>query len=125
MKKLSRDGWAVIAAFVVFAGTKSWGDTLSKGWQRLLGTVLGVPSGVLVATLVSGNTVASLVMIFACLFCAFYFMRVTYSKLPCVIPGPSRRRIFPSSRVISSAPSERLMLLFDHFLRVDGWQSAL
>jgi uncharacterized membrane protein YgaE (UPF0421/DUF939 family) len=73
--------WAVIAAFVVFAGTKSLGDTLSKGWQRLLGTVLGVPSGVLVATLVSGNTVASLVMIFACLFCAFYFMKVTYSLM--------------------------------------------
>jgi uncharacterized membrane protein YgaE (UPF0421/DUF939 family) len=73
--------WAVIAAFVVFAGTKSSGDILSKGWQRLLGTVLGVPSGVLVATLVSGNTVASLVMIFACLFCAFYFMKVTYSLM--------------------------------------------
>jgi uncharacterized membrane protein YgaE (UPF0421/DUF939 family) len=73
--------WAVIAAFVVFAGTKSWGDTLSKGWQRLLGTVLGVPSGVLVATLVSGNAVASLVMIFVCLFCAFYFMKVTYSLM--------------------------------------------
>ena len=73
--------WAVIAAFVVFAGTKSWGDTLSKGWQRLLGTALGVPSGVLVATLVSGNTVASLVMIFVCLFCAFYFMKVTYSLM--------------------------------------------
>jgi uncharacterized membrane protein YgaE (UPF0421/DUF939 family) len=77
----SRWFWAVIAAFVVFAGTKSWGDTLSKGWQRLLGTVLGVPSGVLVATLVSGNTVVSLVMIFVCLFCAFYFMKVTYSLM--------------------------------------------
>ncbi len=73
--------WAVIAAFVVFAGTKSWGDILSKGWQRLLGTVLGVPSGVLVATLVSGNTAASLALIFACLFCAFYFMKVTYSLM--------------------------------------------
>ena len=27
--------WAVIAAFVVFAGTNTWGDTLTKGWQRL------------------------------------------------------------------------------------------
>lgn len=35
--------WAVIAAFVIFAGTNSWGETLTKGWQRLLGTVLGVP----------------------------------------------------------------------------------
>ncbi|MCV7402202.1 FUSC family protein [Mycobacterium fragae] len=73
--------WAVIAAFVVFAGTNTWGETLTKGWQRLLGTALGVPSGVLVATLVSGNTAASLVMIFVCLFCAFYFMKVTYSLM--------------------------------------------
>jgi len=73
--------WAVIAAFVIFVGTNSWAETLNKGWQRLLGTVLGVPSGVLVATLVSGNTIASLVMIFVCLFCAFYFMKVTYSLM--------------------------------------------
>jgi uncharacterized membrane protein YccC len=77
----SRWYWAVIAAFVVFAGTNSWAETLNKGWQRLLGTVLGVPSGVLVATLVSGNTIASLVLIFVCLFCAFYFMKVTYSLM--------------------------------------------
>ena len=47
--------WAVIAAFVVFAGTNTWGDTLTKGWQRLWGTVLGVPCGILVATLVAGK----------------------------------------------------------------------
>jgi uncharacterized membrane protein YccC len=35
----------------------------------------------LVATLVSGNTGASLAMIFVCLFCAFYFMKVTYSLM--------------------------------------------
>jgi uncharacterized membrane protein YccC len=73
--------WAAIAAFVIFAGTNSWAETLDKGWQRLLGTVLGVPSGVLVATIVSGNTIASLAMIFVCLFCAFYFMKVTYSLM--------------------------------------------
>ncbi|MCV7198459.1 hypothetical protein BST12_09840 [Mycobacterium angelicum] len=73
--------WAVIAAFVIFAGTNSWGETLTKGWQRLLGTVLGVPSGMLIATLVAGNKVESLVLIFVCLFCAFYFMKVTYSLM--------------------------------------------
>jgi hypothetical protein len=73
--------WAVIAAFVIFAGTNSWGETLTKGWQRLLGTVLGVPCGVVVAALVSGNKVAALVTIFVCLFCAFYFMKVTYSLM--------------------------------------------
>ncbi len=73
--------WAVIAAFVIFAGTNSWGETLTKGWQRLLGTALGVPCGMLVATLVSGNTVVSLVLIFVCLFCAFYFLTVSYSLM--------------------------------------------
>jgi uncharacterized membrane protein YccC len=77
----SRWFWAVIAAFVIFAGTNSWGETLTKGWQRLLGTVLGVPSGVLVATLFAGDQTASLAAIFACLFCAFYFMTVTYSLM--------------------------------------------
>ena len=73
--------WAVIAAFVIFAGTSSWGETLTKGWQRVLGTVLGVPCGMLVATLASGDTVVSVVLIFVCLFCAFYFMTVTYSLM--------------------------------------------
>ncbi len=73
--------WAVIAAFVIFAGTNSWGETLTKGWQRLLGTMLGVPCGMLVATLVSGNRVISLVLIFVCLFCAFYFLTVSYSLM--------------------------------------------
>ena len=73
--------WAVIAAFVIFAGTNSWGETLTKGWQRLLGTMLGVPGGMLVATLFAGNQLGSLAMIFVCLFCAFYFKDVTYSLM--------------------------------------------
>ena len=77
----SRWYWAVIAAFVIFAGTNSWGETLTKGWQRLLGTMLGVPCGVLVATLFAGDKTASLVAIFVCLFCSFYFMTVTYSLM--------------------------------------------
>ena len=77
----SRWYWAVIAAFVIFAGTNTWGETLTKGWQRLLGTALGVPCGMLVATLVSGDRVVSLVLIFVCLFCSFYFTRVAYGMM--------------------------------------------
>ncbi len=73
--------WAVIAAFVIFAGTNSWGETLTKGWQRMLGTILGVPCGMLAATLFAGDKTASLAAIFVCLFCAFYFMTVTYSLM--------------------------------------------
>ena len=35
----------------------------------------------LVATLFAGDKTASLVAIFVCLFCAFYFMTVTYSLM--------------------------------------------
>jgi hypothetical protein len=73
--------WAVIATFVIFAGTNSWGETLTKGWQRLIGTVLGVPCGMLVATLLADDKTAALAGVFVCLFCAFYFMTVTYSLM--------------------------------------------
>jgi hypothetical protein len=77
----SRWYWAVIAAFVIFAGTNTWNETLTKGWARLIGTALGVPAGVLVAAVVSGNRTASLLLIFVCLFCSFYFMKVAYSLM--------------------------------------------
>ena len=54
---------------------------MTKGWQRLLGTLLGVPCGMLVATLLAGDKTAALAGIFVCLFCAFYFMTVTYSLM--------------------------------------------
>ncbi len=73
----SRWYWAVIAAFVIYAGTASSGETLSKGWQRVLGTVGGVIAGVLVAVLVGGNTPISLVLIGACIFFAFYLVQVS------------------------------------------------
>src|SRR6201996_7739975 len=77
----SRWYWAVIAAFVIFAGTNTWNETRTKGWARLVGTALGVPAGVLVAAVVSGNHTVSLVLIFACVFCALYFMKVAYSLM--------------------------------------------
>jgi uncharacterized membrane protein YgaE (UPF0421/DUF939 family) len=77
----SRWYWAVIAAFVIFAGTNTWNETLSKGWARLIGTALGVPAGVLVAAVVSGNRTASLVLIFVCVFCSLYFMKFAYSLM--------------------------------------------
>ncbi|MGB6206777.1 FUSC family protein [Mycobacterium sp.] len=77
----SRWYWAVIAAFVIFAGTNTWNETVTKGWARLIGTALGVPAGMLVATVVSGNRTASLVLIFVCVFCSLYFLKVAYSAM--------------------------------------------
>lgn len=73
----SRWYWAVITAFVVFTGTQSRGDLLSRGWGRVLGTVGGVAAGMGLAALVGGDPVLSLVLLFACVFLALYLVRVS------------------------------------------------
>lgn len=73
--------WAVITAFVVFAGATSRGEILTRGWQRLFGTILGVPAGVLVAAMVSDHRGVALALIFTCLFLGFYFLKVSYSVM--------------------------------------------
>lgn len=77
----SRWYWAVITAFVVFAGTNSRGDLLSRGWGRVLGTVGGVVAGMGLAALVGGSTVLSLLLLSACVFLALYLVRVSPSML--------------------------------------------
>jgi uncharacterized membrane protein YccC len=77
----SRWYWAVITAFVVFAGTNSRGDLLSRGWGRVLGTVGGVVAGMGLAALVGGNTLLSLLLLGVCVFLALYLVRVSPSML--------------------------------------------
>ncbi|GAA4812153.1 FUSC family protein [Actinomycetospora chlora] len=77
----SRWYWAVITAFVVFAGTNSRGDLLSRGWGRVLGTVGGVVAGMGLAALVGGNAPLSLVLLLVCVFLALYLVRVSPSML--------------------------------------------
>jgi uncharacterized membrane protein YccC len=73
----SRWYWAVITAFIVFTNTTSRGEILSRGWQRIIGTLAGVVAGVGVAVAVGGNVVVSLVTLFCCVFLGFYLMRVS------------------------------------------------
>ncbi|MBO0877196.1 MAG: FUSC family protein, partial [Pseudonocardia sp.] len=73
--------WAALTTFVVFIGTTSRGETLSKGWQRLIGTLGGVLAGVLVAAPLSGHHAVSLALIVVCVFLAFYLQRVNHALL--------------------------------------------
>ncbi|MEQ3553678.1 FUSC family protein [Pseudonocardia nematodicida] len=73
--------WAVVAAFVVFAGTSSRGDVLSRGWARAVGTAGGVVAGMLLAVAVGGNPVVSLVLLFACVFLALYLVRISQAMM--------------------------------------------
>jgi uncharacterized membrane protein YccC len=69
--------WAVIAAFVVYVGTSTRGEILTKGWLRVVGTLGGVVVGVVVAALVGGNTVLALSLIVVCLFAGVYLVSVS------------------------------------------------
>ena len=69
--------WAAVAAFVLFAGTHSRGDILSRGWERTLGTVGGVAAGMGLAALVGARPALAVAALAACLFLALYLVRVS------------------------------------------------
>jgi uncharacterized membrane protein YccC len=73
--------WAVLTAFVVFAGTNSRGDVLSRGWRRLVGTLGGVLAGMGLAVLVSGRELPALLVMFGCVFCALYVVPISPTLL--------------------------------------------
>jgi uncharacterized membrane protein YccC len=69
--------WAVLTVFVVFIGSSTAGATFVKGARRLGGTLIGIAGGVLLALLVSGNTLATLILILVCVFGMVYMARVS------------------------------------------------
>jgi hypothetical protein len=73
--------WATVAAFVVFAGTNSRGDVLSRGWQRILGTVGGVAAGMALAVVLGGRSIPTVVALVGCLFLALYLVRISQALM--------------------------------------------
>jgi hypothetical protein len=69
--------WAVLTAFLVFAGTSSRGDVLSRGWERIVGTLGGVLAGMGLAVVVSGHELPALLLTFVCVFLGLYLARVS------------------------------------------------
>ena len=63
--------WAAFAAFVMFQGTRSRGESIAKGMAFILGTTGGLVGGVLLATLLAGHDLASLGVIVVAVFLAF------------------------------------------------------
>jgi hypothetical protein len=73
--------WAAVAAFVVFAGTNSRGDLLSRGGQSILGTGAGVVAGMALAVLVGNRVPLALLALAVCLFLALYLVRVSQALM--------------------------------------------
>ena len=73
--------WAVIAAFVAFAGTATSGETLQKGASRIVGTVLGLVGAVGLADLVNGHKGVAIAAILGCVFLAFFLQQLSYGLM--------------------------------------------
>ncbi|WP_405764731.1 FUSC family protein [Streptomyces sp. NBC_01538] len=71
--------WAVGAAWWIFVNTTSRGETLVRGFRRILGTVLGIALGLAVAVPVAGAAVPTAVLVAVCVFGIFYSAAVSYT----------------------------------------------
>ncbi|WP_424215674.1 FUSC family protein [Streptomyces sp. BI20] len=71
--------WAVGTAWWIFVNTSSRGETLVRGFRRVLGTVVGVIAGVLVAIPLDGAGWPTAVLVALCVFGIFYTAPVSYS----------------------------------------------
>ncbi|MGK6313565.1 FUSC family protein [Neorhizobium sp. DT-125] len=80
---LSRDRWfwAVLTAFLIFTNTKSRGDAAMRALQRSIGTLAGIASGLMLATLIGPQPVISVPLVALCIFLGFYFLQVSYAAM--------------------------------------------
>ncbi|MFJ2874796.1 FUSC family protein [Streptomyces sp. NPDC087298] len=71
--------WAVGATWWVFVNTASRGETLVRGFRRVLGTLVGVPVGLAVVVPLHGAPVPTAVVVAAGVFGIFYTAAVSYT----------------------------------------------
>ncbi|MEU6281554.1 FUSC family protein [Streptomyces sp. NPDC047028] len=71
--------WAVGATWWVFVNTASRGETLVRGFRRVMGTVIGIVLGVAVAVPVHGAPLPTVVLVAVAVFGIFYTAAVSYT----------------------------------------------
>ncbi|MGD0556445.1 MAG: FUSC family protein [Streptosporangiaceae bacterium] len=71
--------WAVIAAFITFMGANTAGEQLRKGFLRVVGTLVGVVAGSLLAHAVGDRVWLQIVVILVSLFLGLYLFRINYA----------------------------------------------
>ncbi|MFJ7071972.1 FUSC family protein [Streptomyces sp. NPDC098781] len=73
--------WAVLTCWIVFLNTASTGEILVKGYRRLLGTVLGVLAGILLAGAVGQHTLTAFALVLLFVFAMFYSAPLSYTLM--------------------------------------------
>ncbi|MFE1915914.1 FUSC family protein [Streptomyces anandii] len=71
--------WAVGATWWIFVNTASRGETLVRGFRRVLGTVIGIGLGVLVVVPLHGAALPTLALVTVSVFGIFYTAAVSYT----------------------------------------------
>ncbi|MEU4210846.1 FUSC family protein [Streptomyces sp. NPDC026206] len=71
--------WAVGTAWWIFVNTASRGETLVRGFRRVVGTLAGIAVGLVVAVPLHGAPVPSVVLVAVCVFGIFYTAAPSYS----------------------------------------------
>lgn len=71
--------WAVGATWWVFVNTASRGETLVRGFRRVLGTLAGIPVGLLVIAPLHGAALPSAALVALGVFGIFYTAAVSYT----------------------------------------------
>ncbi|MBC9730679.1 FUSC family protein [Streptomyces sp. TRM68367] len=73
--------WAVLTCWIVFLNTASTGEILVKGYRRLVGTVLGVLAGIVLAGLVGQHTWTAFALVLVLIFAMFYTAPLSYTLM--------------------------------------------
>ncbi|MFI9201403.1 FUSC family protein [Streptomyces sp. NPDC053048] len=71
--------WAVGTAWWIFVNTASRGETLVRGFRRVVGTVIGIAVGLVVAVPLHGAAAPSAALVAVCVFGIFYTAAPSYS----------------------------------------------
>ncbi|MFE7747948.1 FUSC family protein [Streptomyces sp. NPDC057428] len=71
--------WAVGATWWVFVNTASRGETLVRGFRRVLGTLIGIPVGLVVIAPLHGAAVPTALLVALGVFGIFYSAAVSYT----------------------------------------------
>ncbi|MEU3753271.1 FUSC family protein [Streptomyces olivoreticuli] len=71
--------WAVGTAWWIFVNTASRGETLVRGFRRVVGTLAGISMGLLVAVPLGGAPAPTAVLVAVCVFGIFYTAPLSYS----------------------------------------------
>ncbi|MER5220026.1 FUSC family protein [Streptomyces flaveus] len=71
--------WAVGTAWWIFVNTASRGETLVRGFRRVLGTVIGIAIGLVLAVPLDGAGAPTAGLVAVCVFGIFYAAAVSYT----------------------------------------------